>query len=660
MNTQQHEATPAQLPLTGAGWNSDLPTFGSTAADAVCMRLADFVADADRAQRAAWESWVPQLQRQAEKLMASHPPAAEYTAILEYRMPRDLRRPDVIVIEGGVVVVLELKGLQTSERAGLDQVLAYARDLRAYHSECHDRPVVPILVRPTASDEALSTDGAWVVSPKGIHSLLKRLAATLSGPYLSPDRFLRDDAYCPLPSIVNAARELFEHGDIPYIRRARACTDPALQTISRIAREASATQTRHFVVLQGVPGSGKTLVGLQIVHARWLDAIATCSEGSARPKVPAVYLTGNGPLQEVLQHALSAAGGGGQTFVQGVKKYVSYYSKRNRVPPEHVVVFDEAQRAHDAEQVAYVHKTGEIGQSEPEHLLEFMARVPDWCVLVALVGTGQAIHSGEEVGLPLWREALLKAQADGSGKRFTVHAPAHVEEALDHPDLEMRWEPSLNLDTEIRHHLVKRVHQYVEHLLDDAKDGDAGCLAAGIWAQGHRFLITRDLEEAKAYVRQRYEESPLARYGLIASSRCKRLVAHGVDNTFQTTKRLRVGPWYNSPATDPASCRNLDTVATEFQTQGLELDMAIIAWGTDFRRKNGQFTDDLATRYKKKVRDSLALRRNAYRVLLTRGRDGSVIYVPHTAELDDVYEWLAQVGCRTLQAEPHIGSTKID
>jgi len=650
MTNSKHDTKPEQQSPTGAGWNSDLPTFESTEANAVCMRLADFVADADQAQKAAWESWVPQLQRQADKLMASHPPAADYTAILEYRMPRDLRRPDVIVLEGGVVVVLELKGLQASERAGLDQVLAYARDLRAYHAECHGRPVVPVLVRPTASDEALSTDGAWIVSPKGIHTLLRMLAATLSGAYLSPDRFLRDDAYCPLPSIVNAARELFEHGDLPYIKRARACTDPALQTISRIAREAAETKTRHFVVLQGVPGSGKTLVGLQIVHARWLDALATRSADSAPPKVPAVYLTGNGPLQEVLQHALSSSGGGGQTFVQGVKKYVSYYSKRNRVPPEHVVVFDEAQRAHDAEQVAYVHKTAEVGQSEPEHLLEFMGRVPDWCVLVALVGTGQAIHSGEEIGLPLWREALLKAQADGSGKRFTVHAPAHIEQALAHPDLETRWEPSLNLDTEIRHHLVTRVHQYVEHLLDDGEDGDADSLAADIWAQGHRFLLTRDLEEARTYVRERYAESPLARYGLIASSRCKRLVTYGVDNTFQTTKRLRVGPWYNAPASDRASCRSLETVATEFQTQGLELDMAIVAWGTDFRRITGRFADDLATRYKKPVRDSLELRRNAYRVLLTRGRDGTVIFVPRMSELDETYEWLASLRVRPLVA----------
>ena len=147
--TKSHQiTTPEQTQQTGAGWNSDLPTFQSTDAAAVCMRLADFVADADQAQTDAWKSWVPQLQRQAQKLMASHPPSAEYTAILEYRMPRDFRRPDVIVLEGGVVVVLELKGFQASVRAGLDQVLAYARDLRAYHEECHSRPVVPVLVRP--------------------------------------------------------------------------------------------------------------------------------------------------------------------------------------------------------------------------------------------------------------------------------------------------------------------------------------------------------------------------------------------------------------------------------------------------------------------------------------------------------------------------------
>jgi hypothetical protein len=625
-----------------AGWQSDMPTFEAAEPAAVCMRLADFVSDADDAQKNAWRSWVPQLQRQASKLLEAHPRAADYTAILEYRMPRDLRRPDVIVLEEGVVVVLELKGLQASERAGLDQVLAYARDLRAYHDECHNRPVVPILVRPTAGDEAACVDGAWVVSPAGIARLLKRLATTLSGPTLSPSQFLRDDSYCPLPSIVDAARELFEQGYLRTIREARARTDPALAAITAIAKEAKLTHTRHLVVLTGVPGSGKTLVGLQIVHARWLDALAS-PDGQSRPKSPAVYLSGTGPLVQVLQDALSAAGGGGQTFVQAVKKYVSHYSKKNRIPPERVVVFDEAQRAHDPDQFAEVHKLESAELSEPDHLVAFMQRVPDWCVLVALVGTGQAIHVGEEVGLPLWRDALLR-QAEGQG--WVVHAPAAVATHFSDGGLATRITSDLDLDTELRHHLVPRVHELVEHVLADTVRHDTRELARFIHEQGHRFLLTRDLAVAKQYLQERYADSPAARYGLVASSRCKRLAASGVDNTYQTTKRLKVGRWYNATAADNDSCCRLESVATEFQTQGLELDMAILAWGTDLRRDAGSWSDAMATGYKKKkaIRDSLALRRNAYRVLLTRGRDGTVLFVPAMAEMDETWEWLCGRG----------------
>lgn len=646
MNSEAGLPLSDKTPPYGAGWESDLPTFEATAPSAVCIRLADFVREADDSQKQAWGSWVPQLQRQARKLLAIHAPASEYTAILEYRMPRDLRRPDVIVLEGGIVVVLELKGLQSCERAGLDQVLAYARDLRAYHEECHDRPVVPVLVRPTAPNEATCVDGAWIVSPAGISNLLASLAPTFSGSPLPPGRFLRDDAYCPLPSVVDAARDLFEQGYLRTIREAHSRTEPTLAAITAIAKEARATHTRHLVVLTGLPGSGKTLVGLQIVHARWLDALAS-PDGKSRPKSPAVYLSGTGPLVQVLQDALSAAGGGGQTFVQAVKKYVSYYSKKNRVPPEHVVVFDEAQRAHDAAQFAEVHDLESPDLSEPDHLVSFMRSVPDWCVLVALVGTGQAIHVGEEVGLPLWRDALLR---HNDGQEWTVHAPADAATVFSDSGIPTRANCDLDLDAEIRHHLVPRVHEFVEYILAEERPEGSDELAGFLYSRGHRFLLTRDFETAKTYVRERYGESPLARYGVIASSRCKRLVSFGIDNSFQTTKRLKVGPWYNSPATAPESCRQLATVATEFQTQGLEVDMAILAWGTDFRRSQGSWSDSLATRYKKAaaIQDSLALRRNAYRVLLTRGRDGTVLYVPSAPELEETWEWLSGLGIALL------------
>lgn len=626
-----------------AGWNSDLPTFGSTEPRVVRTSLERFVPDAGEAQRASWAGWIPQLQRESRELLASDACAAEYCAILEYRLPRDARRPDVIVLENGVVVVLELKGPDSALQVGLDQVLAYARDLRCYHEECHDRPVVPVLVRPMASVDGDLVDGAWIVAPRGLHALLERLPRASTVPPLTPARFLREDAYCPLPSIVDAARDLFEHGELPYIKRARASTEPALQAITAIAREAAATRTRHLIFLQGVPGSGKTLVGLQLVHARWLDELAVREPGR-KPRPAAVYLSGNQPLVQVLQHALGTGGGGGAVFVQLVKDYIEHHSKRDRIPPEHLLVFDEAQRAHDASRFAQVHHLDHIGESEPDHLLRFMERVPEWAVLVALIGTGQAIHTGEEGGLPLWRAAIERANRDA----WTIHAPASTEAVFADHGIRTRWNPALSLDTEIRHHLVPRVSELVELLIEHDDAARAGRLSNDAHSGGHRFLITRSMEHARRYLHERYEEAPRARFGIVASSRCKRLASLGVDNTFQATKRLRVGPWFNAAHDDQQSCRRLSTVATEFQVQGLELDMTLLAWGTDYRRATGRWNSDLASKHRDHVRDPHALRRNAYRVLLTRGRDGTIVYVPEVTELDETWEWLRACGLREL------------
>lgn len=625
-----------------AGWASDLPTFRATAPRVVCLRLQDFVRDCGLEQTEAWKRWVPDLQAEVGALLEVHDPAREYTAILEYQLPRDLRRPDVIVLEQGVVVVVELKGRPDATRAGLDQVLAYARDLRAYHAACHGRPIVPVLVVSSGPEEARPVDGAWVVGPRGLHAVLAHIARTLCGPALSLDAFLAEDAYEPLPSIVQAARALFEHGELPFIKRARACTDPALAAISAIAREAAATRTRHLVLLTGVPGSGKTLVGLQLVHAHWLDDLAVPRPGGRRAP-PAVFLSGNGPLVAVLQDALKVAGNGGKTFVQLIKNYVDYYVDRpTRVPPEHLIVFDEAQRAHDAERAAKVHKR-EATVSEPQHLLEFLQRVPGWCVLVALVGEGQAIHQGEEGGLPLWRAAL---EAVGGG--WTVHAASSAEAAFAGAGFPVRWCPSLNLDVEIRHHLVPRVHAFVSALLDAGDASKARRIADELFDGGFRLLVTDDLDAGRAYLRERYGEAPRARYGLIASSKDRVLPEHGVDNTFQTTKRLRVGPWFNAEPQDPRSCCRLTEVATEFVVQGLELDMALLAWGSDLLRDAGTWSIAGSRGTRGKVHDPHAMRRNVYRVLLTRGRDGTVVFVPPGAEFAETAAFLRECGFREL------------
>ena len=168
-----------------------------------------------------------------------------------------------------------------------------------------------------------------------------------------------------------------------------------------------------------MPGSGKTLVGLSAVHNPALDDLKVDRAGG-KPTAPAIFLSGNGPLVQVLQYELRGAGGGGKTFVRDVKNYVKQYlGDKAAIPPQHVIVYDEAQRAWDLEKVAARGKVRNP-ESEPELFVNFGERIPEWCVLIGLIGSGQEIHDGEEAGLGQWRLAL-EASTDASG--WTVHAP---------------------------------------------------------------------------------------------------------------------------------------------------------------------------------------------------------------------------------------------
>lgn len=627
------------------GWRSDLPTFYRTTSATVVGRLIDFVRDASVEQQSAWRVHVPVLQEECRELADRDDFASSYTAILEYQLPYDLRRVDLIVLERAAVVVAELKGYRGMTTAALDQVLAYARDLRAYHRECAGRPVVPVLISSAAARPPWSREGVTVCHPEDVDAVLTELAREHPGEAVPAEDFVAPGAYLPLPTIVQAARQLFETRELPYIKRARSATEPAIEHVTDVAHQAAKDGTRHLVLLSGIPGSGKTLIGLQLVHSRWLDDLAEPRE-HGKPAAAGVYLSGNGPLVRVLQDALKDGGGDGKTFVRPIKAYVDYYSRRQaRVPPEHLIVFDEAQRAHDAEQVARVHGRDD-GLSEPEHLLRFCERIPRWNVLVALIGTGQAIHVGEEVGLPLWRKALDDV---ARRERWTVHCAPSLAEQFADGRFGMQTADRLNLTSELRFHFAADVHRFVEGLLE-GRDAEAlRPIAERLRAQHFRSLLTRDLDAAKRYVRDRYADAPLARYGLLASSKDRLLPRFGVDNTYQTTKTLREGPWYNSDPRDPRSCCQLTEVATEFASQGLELDFALLAWGSDLRRARGVWTDDLSGGYRSRVKDRLTLRKNVYRVLLTRGRDGTVVLVPPAAELNETFDHLRACGFRELE-----------
>jgi hypothetical protein len=626
------------------GWASDFHVFEGTPANIVRRALERFIGDASPEQVRAWDGSIEPLQQEVREVIAAEPTAERYASILEYELPRESRRPDVVLLISGAVVVLECKGQEQPTQADLDQASAYARDLRCYHRDCESVSVHAVLVATRAKGYLGFVGGVHVIGPDALDALIAKLDRPRVVPPITPQRFLDPDAYRPLPSLIRAARELFRTGDLGRIKRARSYTDPCVDRVAQIVHEAARTETRRLVLVTGVPGAGKTLVGLRIVHAGFLDDLAV-PRSNGKPTAPAVFLSGNGPLVEVLQYELRSAGGGGKAFVRGVKDYVKQYTKRRAsVPPEHVLVFDEAQRAWDAEHAQRKHQNPQL-VSEPEAFIEFAERIPKWCVVVGLIGGGQEIHLGEEAGLGQWHDAIIKARKRSD---WHVHGPLEARDAFKGEGTPFLVSPDLNLDKSLRFHAAEVLHEWVAGVLEMQDATALRTLAQTMEEQGLHLRVTRDLETAKRYLRTRYKEDQAARFGILRSARDKALEEWGIT---QPTRFFQSGPWYADEEDSPNSCRRLREAITEFQAQGLELDATLLAWGTDLLVESATWSNKFAKRYLRSgsVKDPMQLRKNAYRVLLTRGRDATVIFLPPIPELNETFNFLVAAGVVELE-----------
>jgi hypothetical protein len=577
----------------------------------------------------AWTTSLAVLRATADQCTEATEHAASYAAILEYVLPRDVRRPDVVVLENGTVLVIEFKEGARISAADVDQVQAYARDLREYHAACHERHIVPILVLLGYRGDVVRRGEVIVTRADCLHEQI--LAMTSQGAFHAPDAlgWLRA-AYDPLPSLVHASRRIFEREPLPQIKRAASAGLPhALARLLSIAAEARADGSRRLVLVTGVPGSGKTLLGLQLVHAEALDALADPGAHGT----PGVLLSGNDPLVDVLQYALKS-----RAFVQKLKTFLlEYHGSSDATPPEHVLVFDEAQRAWDASKVSTKHR-GELGEkTEPELLLEIADRMPGWSVVVALVGEGQEIHVGEERGLSLWADALRARTG------WRVHAPPRIAGAV-RGSVPVYEEPGLDLDTTLRTHAAADLHRWVRTLLDGELDA-AGAIRQRL--SGYAIYVTRELDLARRYFAGRYAGQPDRRYGMLASSCAtnvyftRRLKEDGVG--------VKYGRWYEGSPRGDNYCCSLRTAVSEFGCQGLELDGALVCWGDDLTW-TGSGWAQRAGKKRRGAQSSERLRINAYRVLLTRARDGMCVFVPPEPAhvMDPVAEALAIAGAEIL------------
>ncbi|HNX45444.1 MAG TPA: DUF2075 domain-containing protein [Anaerolineaceae bacterium] len=596
----------------------------------------------EQTQRGAWEQEISILK---QALLG-------YTGQIyfEYSIPRMGKRIDVVLLISSVIFILEFKvGQVRFEANALDQVWDYALDLKNFHETSHDPAIAPILVATEASSEFIlvteSNHNDKVLLPMRVapEQLRKAIATTLQyydGEPINPQVW-GQGGYQPTPTIIEAAIALYSGHSVQDISRNDAGAINLKETsavIQEIIQKSKAQNQKSICFVTGVPGAGKTLVGLNI-------ATQNIDKDN---DLYSVFLSGNGPLVLILREALArdkwrAEQAKGKKLSKGearrdVKLFIqNVHNFRDdclvdlaKPPLEHVALFDEAQRAWNLQQtVNFMRRKKNIAgfrQSEPGFLISCMDRHPDWAVVVCLVGSGQEINTGE-AGIAEWFRALQSDFPD-----WHIYVSPQITSAefgsgdllgnlANHPNL--HFQDDLHLAVSIRSFRSENVSLLVKQILDlDAPAARQTLLRIG---DKYPIVLTRDVSKAKQWLQQQARGNE--RYGLLVSSQAIRLKPLAVD------VRATIDPihWFLDGKEDIRSSYYLEDVATEFQVQGLELDWACIIWDGDFRRtKNGwMYKSFVGSKWNSIKKDERQVYlKNAYRVLLTRARQGMVIVVP--------------------------------
>lgn len=634
-------------PFSGLSAYYDAPIgeFLNAADDAILGVLSQF--GADKTQEDAWKDSLAIL-RDALAGVAGH-------LCLEFVVPRLGSRIDAVVLLPDAIVVLEFKvGQDRFLSADFNQVWDYALDLKNFHSASHHLPIFPILIatRASTSDAAFgpaSPDGVFPparCNAAGLRALIRRQPAALRDAEINAKEWLTAP-YRPTPTIVEAAKALYAQHSVTAIARSDASAKNLAETsatIDRLIDEAKTGGRKSVIFVTGVPGAGKTLVGLNVA-----------TQHSDPHGTHAVFLSGNGPLVAVLREALtrdemarlrgtSSRPRKGEVaekvkaFIQNVHHFRDEGLKdQDRAPNDHVAIFDEAQRAWNARETANFMKRRKnipgFSHSEPAFLLSCMARHTDWAAVICLVGDGQEINRGE-AGITGWLDAL--AQADVP---WTAYAPPQLQEAEAgarqalanlFEQGRLRMQDGLHLATSMRSFRAETLSGFVGAVLN--RDLHSARRDLRSLSSRYPLVLTRDLSSAKAWLRSKARGSE--RIGLLASSRAMRLRPHAID------VRYNVDPvhWFLGPSDDIRSSDFLEDAATEFQVQGLEVDWACVTWDADLRySESGWSHHNFHGAQWKSVRqaDHQQFVLNTYRVLLTRARQGMAIFVPPGSS-DDV------------------------
>lgn len=678
-------------------YQSEIAPFLSLSTDEIfgVMAQADEM-DTAATQKFAWSQEIEIMKN------ILRPYAQEEGRILfEYTIPRLGKRIDVVLLLRERIFVIEFKaGEENFLHQDIDQVLDYALDLKNFHQGSVDRAIIPVLVATEST--AYSTSCQISHYDDGIYEPLLTNAEHLSdviglvlAEHLNVHSYqvaMSDWArsrYAPTPTIIEAARSLYLNHSVADITKSEAegaQLNSTTQYVQEVIAQTKAAGTKSICFVTGVPGAGKTLVGLNVAVQQEADQDL------------AVYLSGNGPLVQVLTEALTRdkqaqekAKGNKITkkeaerevkrFIQIIHRYRDNMLNKVKVVDgvleidstkelkdetagygevENIAIFDEAQRSWDKEHIAnwLKRKKGfaDFPMSESEFLIWSLDQRPDWAVIVCLVGGGQEINTGE-AGIGEWIRALNEAFPQWNvyiSSQLTAkeYAEGHVKDLLAN-NPKVTYSDHLHLGVSMRSFRAESLSHIVHYILDGDMDKARDTYTQ--IADRYPIVLTRDLSKAKAWLRERARGNE--RYGLLVSSKAYRLKPLAID--------VRCKPdtvhWFLDDINDVRSSLFLEDAASEFDVQGLELDWTCLVWDGDLRRQDNnwafyEFSGGTKwNRINKEDRKSYLI--NAYRVLLTRARQGMVICVPEgstddptrqPAFYDGTYEYLKSLGLKEI------------
>ena len=623
-------------------------------------------------QRNSWIYQIELLKKQLAEFENAY-------ILFEYSIPRMGKRVDIVVLYNNIVYVIEFKvGEKKYSNYAIEQVIDYSFDLKNFHEKSHKAIIIPVLVSTEAEhkDNIIEFDKDNVYKTvfcnrDNIKNNIKEIDSSISHEQRSKIDFLdwENSIYKPTPTIVQAAQALYKGHNVEDISRSdsgKINLGRTSEAIDVIITNSKIENKKSICFITGVPGAGKTLAGLNIANQRH-----NVDEGEH-----AVFLSGNGPLVIVLQEALARdevfekkrkgekankkeSHSKTSAFIQNIHHFRDDALRNEEAPIEKVAVFDEAQRAWTLEQTKsfMIRKKGvqDFNMSEPEFLIDVMNRHKGYAVIICLIGGGQEINIGE-AGLPEWFRAINRRFPEWDvhvSDKLTDYEYTNGESIYEYiNERKLFIDEDLHLSVSVRSFRSEKQSDFVKKILDNESEK-----AKRIYQelkQDYPIVITRNIDTAKDWLKAnaRGTES----LGLVASSGAYRLRPHGIN----IKSTIDPKTWFLNPNNDIRAAGFLEEAATEFDIQGLELDWVCVAWDANMRRVEGEwiYKNFRGTKWQS-IKDErrLLYLKNSYRVLLTRARQGMVLFIPEGDDNDQtrkkeyyngVYDYFKEIGINAI------------